>query len=55
MLRPEAGPGTPLTRGILFFYEDGTWMHSFTQVENKFYVPDESFEEFGVVQWTPAT
>jgi hypothetical protein len=39
-------PGTPLTRDILFVYEDGTWLHLFTKEENKLYMPDASFEEF---------
>jgi hypothetical protein len=37
---------TPLTRDILFVYEDGTRLHRFTKEENKLYVPDASFEEF---------
>ena len=40
------GPGTPLTRDILFVYEVGTQLHRFTKEENKLYVPDASFEEF---------
>ena len=47
MLRREAGVlGTPLTRGTLFVYKDGTWLHRFTKEENKLYVPYASFEEF---------
>ena len=40
------GLGTPLTRDILFVYEDGTLLHRFTKEEKKLYTPDASFEEF---------
>jgi hypothetical protein len=30
------GPGTLLTRDILFVYEDGIWLHRFTREESKF-------------------
>ena len=40
------GPGTRLTRDILFFYEVGTWLHRFTKEENKLSIPDACFEEF---------
>ena len=40
------GPGTPLTRDILFVYEDGIALHRFTREESKFYMLDVSFEEF---------
>jgi hypothetical protein len=40
------GPGTLLTRDILFVYEDGIWLHRFTREESKFYMLDVFFEEF---------
>jgi hypothetical protein len=36
------GPGTPLTRDILFVYEDGIWLRRFTKEENKLYIIDTS-------------
>jgi hypothetical protein len=40
------GPGNPLTRDILFVYEDGARLQSFAKEENKLYIPDASSEEF---------